>query len=67
MLETRIIGCISAFLLTAPPPNLEIPALLEQMITATVKKIAELQTDHPNRSIVLIGMGPMALLACHVR
>ncbi|XKL69044.1 hypothetical protein PGB90_006813 [Kerria lacca] len=46
--------------------NTEIPTLLEQMIQATVSKIIEIQTDHPGRPIILIGVGASSLLACHI-
>lgn len=46
--------------------NVEIPSLIEQMISLTVKKIMELKNEHSDRSIVLIGLGAASLLACHI-
>lgn len=45
---------------------MEIPALLEQMINATISKINEMQSDHPTRPIILVGIGSGSLLACNV-
>ncbi|XP_065211118.1 KAT8 regulatory NSL complex subunit 3 [Planococcus citri] len=66
MSELSLLSTLVTVTVPKSSTPVELPKLLEQMISATVSKVIELQADYPARPIILIGVDAGSLLACHI-